>query len=204
MTDRPLTKDQSSWLDALIDHHGRWNTGSGYNWENRSTSIRLTQALVKKGYALRLSDTQYVLNDEHPVVIERRAKKAAWKAASRAASDKEQAEFKARLDRERAEKQANSILALRHQAEWQRLVHVFSLVWEVDGDETAQDAGDLALPLKVRLDSGHWAEVRQAGDNAWYWFVWPFDGAVLAIGSGSENNRDDAQAAALAALATVV
>lgn len=51
-----LGRNVALWLDAMRSHGGYWYPGCGYIWDNRSSSIRLCESLVRAGLAERLED----------------------------------------------------------------------------------------------------------------------------------------------------
>jgi hypothetical protein len=57
---RPLTETMSHVLHALINNNdGSWHPGCGWHWANRSQTVRLLDSLVRRGYAVCLSNEQY-------------------------------------------------------------------------------------------------------------------------------------------------
>jgi hypothetical protein len=120
-TTRPLTDTQSSWLNSMIKASGRWSPNSGYIWSNYSETVRLCEALVKKGLATKQGDA-FVLVDDHPEVIARRERKAAHEKANRelmAERQRYNAE-QSRLHHARAK--ATQTLLTRYTAEYEALI----------------------------------------------------------------------------------
>lgn len=119
---RPLTGTQSSWLNSMISAHGRWSPGSGYIWSNYSETVRLCEALVKKGLAVPEGKEAFVLVDDHPEVVARRERKAAREKADRELMAERQ-RYNAEQSRlHHAREKAAQVLLARYSAEYEALI----------------------------------------------------------------------------------
>lgn len=120
-----LTENQSSWLDTLIERGG-WQWGSGFLYDNRSGTVRICEALVKKGVVVKkhLTDSEYSYKPDydHPFVVERIAlKKAEEKEWERARKERRAADHEEWRQRE-ARAVATRALIAAHADEFQGLV----------------------------------------------------------------------------------
>jgi hypothetical protein len=119
-----LPKDQAHMLQGL-SQHGVWSDGGGWIYSNRSTTIRLLNALVKKGMAREVDpqvDTHWGGNARWYPSDEVAEHFAAIYNARLAARDAARREQEAEVQRQRAEadavKAAKALLIERHADEY--------------------------------------------------------------------------------------
>lgn len=64
---RILGDNQAYALKCLAEHNeGTWHPGAGWVWTNRSTTVRLLDSLVRRGFATRVEKINRRTREPYP------------------------------------------------------------------------------------------------------------------------------------------